>query len=138
MAGWRVNLHYPWWARTRPERDDPRRGMLGALEAALLAREDIRSTGSTVAVRPGAFAPERVWTLNFHGTGRGPRNLFYKEAYLPGFYTFDPSGYSGWSANAGLRFDPAAISADEAGRYFDGLAPRFLIPGVIKYAQPAP
>lgn len=138
MAGWRVNLHYPWWARTRPERDDPRRGMFGALEAALLAREDIRSTGSAVAVRPGAFAPERVWTLNFHGTGRGPCNLFYKEAYLPGFYSFDPSGYSGWSANAGLRFDAAAISADEAGRYFDGLAQRFLIPRVSKYAQPAP
>lgn len=137
MKPWRVNLHYPWWMRRPPPRPGPRLAMLRTLEAALLARDDVSLSGSAAACRTRGFPGEAVWTLNFHSVWKGPRNLHYKEAYLPGFYSFDPAGYSGWSANAGLRFDPAAISADEAGRYFDGLAQRFLIPRVSKYAQPA-
>ena len=107
MAAWRINLHYPWWMRAPPPRPEPRLATLRTLEAALLARGDVSLSGSAAACRPRAFPDEVVSTLNFHTVWTGPRNLHFKEAYLPGYFTFDPAGHSGWSANAGLRFDPS-------------------------------
>lgn len=138
MAAWRINLHYPWWMRAPPPRPEPRLAMLRTLEAALLARGDVSLSGSAAACRPRAFPDEAVSTLNFHTVWTGPRNLHFKEAYLPGYFTFDPAGYSGWSANAGLRFDPASYDRAEAAAYFDrAVVRRFLVPQVSKYAQPA-
>ena len=125
--------------RTPPSNAGPRLAMLRGLERRLLDDPDLALTGTRTATRPGQFDGERVWTLNFHTRGQGPRNLHYKEAYLPHYYSFDPAGYSGWSANAGLRFDPASVDGAEAQRYFrQVLAARYLTPGVSKYAQPAP
>lgn len=135
---WRVNLHVPAWYRP-PQIGTPKQvAMLETLQAALLARACVQLSGSAAAHKPALLGP-RVWALNYHQHWRVPRNLNYKEAYLPGYFTFDPCGYSGWSCNAGLIFDPADYTADQARRYHENkLVRRYLARGVSKYRQVAP
>lgn len=78
--------------------------------------------------------------LSYHSYGDEPNVWRVKESYLPGYYTFDRFGYSGFSELAKYpeRFLPAIQRFDLARAHaiIESCRARFLEANLSKYAQP--
>lgn len=79
--------------------------------------------------------------ISYHSYGDEPNVWRVKESYLPGFYTFDRFGYSGFSelAKHPERFLPAIRAFDlaHARAIIESCRSRFYEANLSKYAQPA-
>lgn len=78
--------------------------------------------------------------ISYHSFGDEPHVWRVKESYLPGFYTFDRFGYSGFSELArnpqGFRAAIEAFDLAEADQIIAACKARFFDANLSKYAQP--
>lgn len=118
------------------------------LRAIAAARDALRGAGRAVRLHLWPWAPierpprmGRVPVFAYHSRARlGDRGtLVHKGSHLPGLYTIDPAGFSGWSALRGLGADAIrAMSEADAARRADDLAAlrdRFVGGRLTKHAQ---
>lgn len=73
-------------------------------------------------------------TLSYHTVTRPEqRYINYKESALPGYFSFDPCGYSGWSSWQGP--DDLGTKRDEAAKFFQALASDVIETQRSKYTE---
>jgi capsule polysaccharide export protein KpsC/LpsZ len=98
---------------------------------------------TTTSRRMADFAPrqacEGALVISVHSVGFSKNVVRLKESYLPGYYYFDRTGYSGWAElafNEKLQCESVQGQVNDCQRLLEGLRAEKLEKNFSKYRQP--
>ena len=77
--------------------------------------------------------------VSYHTQDAPGLSIHFKEAYHPGYMTFDPQGYAGWCSVADLDLNDlnlGAINLEKAEAFFQERATTLISKNISKYEQP--